>query len=107
MNTPPTLEVRRATLSDSEALARLRYEFRSSRAESIESEVEFVPRCAAWMSHRLASAESWRAWVIELDGSLVGNVWLELVEKLPNPSTEYERHGYITNFYVRSDHRGS
>ena len=107
MNTPATVEVRRATVNDAEALARLRYEFRSSRAESIESEAEFLPRCAAWMSHRLAAAESWRAWVIELDGMLVGNVWLELIEKLPNPGNEREWHGYITNVYVRAEHRGS
>ena len=106
MNTPPAVVVRRATVNDADALARLRYEFRSSRAETVESEAEFVSRCAVWMSHRLGAAEAWRAWVIVLDGSIVGNLWLELVEKIPNPSTERERHGYITNFYVRAEHRG-
>jgi GNAT superfamily N-acetyltransferase len=107
MSSASTISVRRATAEDARALAALRYEFRSSRSEPIETESEFVLRCAAWMAPRLAVSEPWRAWLIEIDGTLAGNLWLELVEKIPNPGVERERHGYVTNFYVRTEHRGS
>ena len=38
---------------------------------------------------------------------MIGTVWLELIEKLPNPVGERERHGYITNLYVRAEQRGA
>ena len=47
----------------------------------------------------------WRVWMAETDDVLVGNVWMQLVEKLPNPGDEPEQHGYVSNLYVRDDHR--
>jgi GNAT superfamily N-acetyltransferase len=57
------------------------------------------------MERRLAEGSSWRAWVAESDGHLAGNVWMQLVEKLPNPVDEPERHAYVTNLFVRPEHR--
>jgi GNAT superfamily N-acetyltransferase len=57
------------------------------------------------MRSRLADDARWRVWVLDHAGDVVGNVWLQLVEKLPNPNVDRERHGYITNFYVRPEHR--
>jgi ribosomal protein S18 acetylase RimI-like enzyme len=37
---------------------------------------------------------------------LVGNLWLQLIEKIPNPTTEPEQHAYVTNFYVTEAARG-
>jgi len=36
----------------------------------------------------------------------VGTVWLQMVEKMPNPVAEPEVHGYVTNLYVRESARG-
>ena len=99
--------VRPATPSDASALARLRYAFRAERSPAVEREDEFVPRCAAWMAARLASDSVWSAWVLDCDGEVSGNVWLQVVDKLPNPGWEPEVHGYITNVYVRPACRGS
>jgi N-acetylglutamate synthase-like GNAT family acetyltransferase len=99
--------VRRATESDAEALARLRFEFRAPRAPNVESEQEFLARCSGWMRARLSTDSVWRAWLVERNSELVGSVWLQVVEKLPNPTVESERHAYVSNFYVRPDHRGS
>jgi len=40
-------------------------------------------------------------------GTIVGNIWLQIVEKLPNPNVERERHGYVTNFFVRPEYRNT
>jgi GNAT superfamily N-acetyltransferase len=74
--------------------------------EPVESEVDFIARCAPWMRERL-SAGSWRCWVAETDGEIVGHLWLHLIEKVPNPVPELEQHAYVTNVYVRTSARSS
>lgn len=101
------LRVRDANRADAAALAHLRYEFRAALGDPSEPEDGFVDRCQAWMSPRLAPGSPWRCWVIESDGHLVGNLWLQLIEKIPNPVLELEAHAYITNVYVRPAARGS
>lgn len=71
----------------------------------MESEEDFVARAEAWMRPRLATESSWRVWLLERDGIPIGNIWLQLVDKIPNPGDEPEHHGYLTNFYVESAHR--
>ncbi|MCA1817614.1 MAG: GNAT family N-acetyltransferase [Acidobacteria bacterium] len=101
-----TVNVRLAVASDAHALARLRYDFRAGRGAAGEGEPEFVARCRRWMGERLREGVAWRCWVAKRDGELVGNLWAQLVEKIPNPSVEPERHAYVTNFYVREGERG-
>ena len=49
---------------------------------------------------------NWRCWVIEHSGALAGALWLQLIEKVPNPTSEPETYAYITNFYVVDALRG-
>jgi GNAT superfamily N-acetyltransferase len=44
--------------------------------------------------------------VAERGGKPVGNLWAQLIEKIPNPAVEPECHAYVTNFYVREGERG-
>ena len=100
------INVRLATTRDARALAQLRYAFRSSTGAPCEGESEFVERCRQWMVERLREGGAWRCWVAEREGEPFGNLWAQLVEKIPNPVIEPERHAYITNFYVRDVERG-
>ena len=102
----PLVTVRRASAGDAEALARLRWEFRAGIGEVDEAEGPFLARCEAWMRARLAQGVAWRAWVADADGEIAGTVWLQLVEKMPNPVDEPEVHGYVTNLFVRERARG-
>jgi GNAT superfamily N-acetyltransferase len=106
----PSPRLRLATHEDARALARLRWEFRSSIAEPDENEADFTARCERWMASRLGASDGsdvWRCWVAEVGEELVGCLWLQTVEKIPNPTPEPERHAYITNVYVRPRSRGS
>lgn len=101
--TVPTL--RRATRADAAVLARFRHEFRAPRDQNVESAGEFLARCEAWMRARLDAESAWRVWIAETDRGPVGTVWLQLVEKLPNPVVEREWHGYVSNLFVRDEAR--
>ncbi|HEX2458325.1 MAG TPA: GNAT family N-acetyltransferase [Vicinamibacterales bacterium] len=103
----PDLVIRRAVPSDAAALARLRCELRVSLRAAAEAEPAFVDRCTVWMRPRLGSESVWRCWVVEREGVIRGNVWVQIIEKLPNPVGEPERHGYISNLYVQPILRGS
>ncbi len=101
------MNIRLATPADAMALARLRYDFRAAERPPIEPEEEFITRCAEWMAVRLEPGSSWRCWLLQDDaGSIAGNLWLQLIEKLPNPGPELECHAYITNVFVVPAARG-
>jgi GNAT superfamily N-acetyltransferase len=94
--------IRLARSNDSNALAELRYQFRAEAGSATENKSRFVRRCASWMKKRLRSGSRlWRCWVLDDGKRLLGHVWVQLFEKLPNPvKDELEFHAYVTNFYV-------
>jgi GNAT superfamily N-acetyltransferase len=98
--------IRPATPADAGELAALRYEFRAALDPSQEPAETFQRRCASWMASRL-EAGAWRCWVGEREGRIIGTAWLFVIEKLPNPVAEPERHGYVSSLYVRPECRGS
>jgi len=101
------ITIRPATASDAGRLAGLRYVFRSSFGPVRESEAEFVGRCKLWMQRQLREGNAWHCWVAQRNGALSGNVWIQIIEKVPNPTEEPETHAYLTNFYVTEDVRGN
>jgi ribosomal protein S18 acetylase RimI-like enzyme len=107
MSDASEINIRQAELGDAPSLARLRYEFRAGHEPTTEAEAEFLARCGAWMAARLAPGSQWHCWVAEVAGSLVGAIWLQIIEKIPNPSDEAEHHGYISNLYVDPSRRGA
>ncbi len=103
----PSCVIRVGARSDAARLAALRLEFRASIGAPEEDQAAFIARCRAWMESRLDPESRWRAWLAEQDGEILGNVWIELIEKMPNPIAEPEENGYLTNFYVLPRARGT
>ena len=58
------------------------------------------------MRVELASNARWRAWAAVSDGAIVGQAWLQTIEKMPNPVAERDRHGYVSNVFVQPAFRG-
>jgi len=73
----------------------------------VETAAQFLPRCIEWMRRRIDDESPWRVWVLTHNDTIVGNIWLELVEKLPNPNVEREMHAYVTNFFIRPEYRNT
>jgi GNAT superfamily N-acetyltransferase len=103
--TPPL--VRRAVPSDAEELARLRYAFRLERRPATEPRDAFFERCTNWMRPRLNSDSPWSVLVAQRDGQILGNVWVQIVEKIPNPGPESELHAYVSNFFIVARERNT
>jgi GNAT superfamily N-acetyltransferase len=102
-----TIRIRPARSTDLRSLANLRYTFRAETGKAIETRPVFVRRCERWMRKQFGAKQTWRCWVAEDGrGELAGNIWVELIEKIPNPVSEGESHAYITNFYVVNKSRG-
>jgi GNAT superfamily N-acetyltransferase len=100
------IAIRSAGPSDARALAELRWEFRIGRDAPTEQHDAFITRCAAWIDRELGDAGSWRSWIAEDCGQIVGQIWLRPIDKVPNPVGDRERHAYISNFYVAPSSRG-
>ena len=101
------IAIRRATPADTRVLATLRYEFRGNHAPPTETAAAFVRRCADWMRRALRDSRRWRCWVAVSHaphlpgGAIIGHIWVEIIDKVPNPGKEAEHHAYITNLYVQ------
>ena len=101
------LRIREATSADWDALAEMRYRFRTEVGSPAETKSRFVRRCTSWMKKSfVADSNAWRCWVIDDGKQLRGHVCVQLFEKMPNPVNEPEAHAYLTNFYVVPEMRG-
>ena len=98
--------IRTATPQDAAMLAKLRFALRSSLHEPKEDETAFIERCTNWMRERLSERGPWKCWIAEIEGAVVGAVWVQLIEKIPNPIAAPESYVYLTNFFVQPEHRG-
>jgi len=94
------IRIRRGAPEDASDLARLRYAFRTELDPAAESETAFLARCTDWMDDRLRAGGAWCCWVALSGPSIVGTVWLQLLEKLPNPVGHPGFHGYVSSVYV-------
>jgi GNAT superfamily N-acetyltransferase len=119
MNPTTNHIVRLATADDASALARLRFAFRAEQHPVIESEPEFTARCVAWVRPRIGPGSRWRIWVLEnishsprsgesaVEREILGMLWVQIVEKIPNPGREPELHAYVSSFFVRAEARNA
>ncbi len=97
--------IRPATAGDIPELARLRWQLYTEQEAHDEAVEAYVARFTRFAIDAL-SRDTWRAWVAESDGQLVGAMWLQSVARVPAPGHGDPRPiGYLTNAYVAPDHR--
>jgi GNAT superfamily N-acetyltransferase len=98
-------QIRQATLSDADELAQLRWTFSSPTQQTAQPLDEFRGPFTAYLAGALA--DGWVIWVAEAAGHIVGNMYVQPVDKLPRPGRFGHRWGYVTNVYVVPEMRNS
>jgi GNAT superfamily N-acetyltransferase len=98
------MRVDEAQPADHPVLAAMRYAFRAAFDPPNEPRERFEARMVEWLGRHLG--RDWSAWVARDADLLVGHVFVHIVDKVPNPVSEPEQLGYLTNLYVRDDLRG-
>ena len=99
------MRVRIATRDDVEALAELRSDFRIEEGTPPDAEPDFLDRFSSFFAEALAGGR-WTVWVAETDaGTLVSNVWVYRIPKVPSPGAPARDFGYVTNVYTRPSER--
>jgi GNAT superfamily N-acetyltransferase len=95
--------IRQAIIDDAEALARLRWDFSSPAQQAAQPFEAFREPFAAYLAE--AFAHGWVVWVAEAGKRIIGNIYIQVVAKLPRPGRFGHRWGYVTNVYVIPDMR--
>src|SRR6476659_5801151 len=99
------MTIREATPADAAELARLRWDFHGSN-EGNHLRLDFLKDCEAWLHEALASGR-WTIVVAESHpASLIGCMYLQCIDKVPDPGAICRKWGYVTNCYVAIEHRG-
>jgi predicted N-acetyltransferase YhbS len=99
--------VRPARPSDAPALAALRLRFRQEEHGGSPPPPDPArPPAGAeeWFRDRLREGR-WLAWVAETGDGIIGHVFLNTVERIPDPHGDSSPIGYVTNFHVIPAHR--
>lgn len=98
-----TLVIRVATVSDADALARLRYSWRvNERGERGMNEPSFDAALADWIVKHESTHVPFLA---ERLGEPIGMAWLALVDRVPGPQNFIRQSAYIQSVYVIASER--
>jgi GNAT superfamily N-acetyltransferase len=98
--------IRRATEDDAEELARLRWEFSLPTQQAAQPFADFREPFRAFLMDGFATGQ-WVAWVAESNGQIIGNVYLQLVPKIPRAGRFGYHWGYVSNVYMIPERRGA
>jgi GNAT superfamily N-acetyltransferase len=96
--------VRRAVEADVPALVALRRGWSVGDGER-DLDPGFTEEAAEFFRTALQGGR-WAIWVGEVGREVVSVCCLELVDKVPRPTREARRWGYLTNVYTLPRHRG-
>ena len=97
--------VRVAQPEDVDRLALLRWNMHAEDSAPAEDYESFLGRFRMFAKPALDST-AWRVSVAELDEIIVGNLWLQLVTRVPRPiNAASSALGYLTNVYVEPPYR--
>lgn len=98
--------IRLAGRDDADELARLRWDFSPDEiAASGQTFESFREGFSIWLSTALERG-NWAIWVVEAEGRIVSNMYVNTVYKVPRPGQFHGKWGYVTNVYTEPAYRG-
>jgi len=101
------MDFRIATESDLDVLAQMRWDFRleESPGAPVHDWQTFLEACTAFLRQGLAS-QRWVYWVAVYEGTIVSQIFVQRIDKVPKPNRLDDGFGYVTNVYTRPAYRG-
>jgi len=96
-------EVRLASPGDVDALAALRRAWVEEQHGGPVDDPAFEADFRAWFA---GEGDLRITWLAEAEGLALGMVNLRIFDRMPRPGRAPSRWGYLSNFFVRAEHRG-
>lgn len=97
------LEIRLATSDDIAQLISLRRQF-TYEDERGDERPEFEDECRSFLDSAIGR-EQWRVWVACVGPQIVSHVFVALIDKVPRPTHESRKIGYLTNAFTVPEYR--
>lgn len=104
MRVTDRFDIQLASSTDAAALAALRWQFKYEDHETTAPQVSSVQDAESWLRRKIDSGH-WLVWIAMSGGEICGHVFLNHVERVPEPFAVNNPLGYVTNFYVTPSHR--
>lgn len=94
-----------ATEDDIPELSEMRWqhEFEEEEINCARKE-EFLAECNSFFSEGLKNG-SWVCWIAEENNTLVSNICIHRIRKVPKPQKLFSEIGYVTNVHTRAEYR--
>jgi len=99
------VDVRLAQSQDIDQLIRLRHDFTLEDDLTARLVDGYETACRTFLERALTGGR-WRIFVAACDDEIVSHAYVELVDKVPRPTREAARWGYVTNVYTVPAQRG-
>lgn len=93
---------RRADISDSDELARLRWTWRAAERGEKGDPNQFRRDFVTWVAEH---HDTHMPFLVEVDGCAVGMAWLVVIERIPGPENWKRLAGFLQSVYVRPERR--
>ena len=98
------LEYRLAEIKDVNKLSEMRWDFKCEEgALDLNKKEDFVKDCSVFLKQ--AFIKNWYCWMAVDSGTIVSHIFIEKVEKIPEPNALSNNWGYLTNTYTIPKYR--
>lgn len=96
---------RLATASDLEALAEMRWQHEYEETNNFNiTKDEFISHCKLFLKEGLDNG-TWVYWIAEEESSIIANIYVNRIRKVPKPQKLFAEIGYITNVHTKEEYR--
>ncbi len=98
---------RQATEKDIPMLSEMRWEHEGEEEGHFEiSKEDFISECSLFLINGLRNG-SWVYWIAEDDNSVVANIYINRIRKVPKPQKLFAEIGYVTNVHTKVEVRNN
>lgn len=97
---------RQAVEKDLKELAEIRWDFQHESYE-VSTEISkeaFLEQCILFLKDGLNKGE-WVYWIAEDSNTIVSQIFVRKIRKVPKPQCLIDEYGYVTNVYTRPHYR--